>query len=250
MGKAAKQFDIDGSFERMTAAKSDGVMVESFTAVRPSVAERMEAGKALRRRVSRESHAEFRKDINRFDPVDILEQQNRTRSQKLVPVRYARMLASPFAFLRGSAAVMAADLANTPVTGIFVNACGDMHVSNFGVFGSAERELVFAINDFDEVFPGPWEWDLKRLAASAAVAVRFMGGDTDQAAGAAAATVKAYRKHIARYAGMGHLEVWYDRIDERSILDALSPKARRGALRIIDKARAKGHQRVLDKLTE
>ena len=160
------------------------------------------------------------------------------------------MLASPFAFLRGSAAVMTADIAPAPVSGIFVNACGDMHVSNFGVFGSAERELIFAINDFDEVFPAPWEWDLKRLAASAAVAVRFMGGDKEQASEAAAGCVRAYREHIGTYAEMGNLEVWYDRIDERAILDALSPKARRGAQRVIDKARAKGHQRVLGKLTE
>ena len=122
--------------------------------------------------------------------------QNRTRVQKLVPVRFARMLASPFAFLRGSAVVMAADLASQPTTGLFVNACGDMHVANFGVFGSAERELIFAINDFDEVFPAPWEWDLKRLAASAAVAVRFMGGDRHQAAEAAAEAVRSYRMRI------------------------------------------------------
>jgi uncharacterized protein (DUF2252 family) len=160
------------------------------------------------------------------------------------------MLASPFAFLRGSAAVMAADLAPQPVTGVFVNACGDMHVSNFGVFGSAERELIFAINDFDEVFPAPWEWDLKRLAASASVAVRFMGGDKHHAAEAAIACVRSYRERIARYAAMGTLEIWYDRIDERAIMDALSPKARREARKIVDKARAKGHQRVLEKITE
>ena len=120
-------------------------------------------------------------------PVAILEAQNESRVQKLVPVRFARMLASPFAFLRGSAAVMAADLSTTPVTGMAVGACGDMPVSNFGVFASAERNLIFAINDFDEVHPGPWEWDLKRLAASAAVAVRFMGGDRVAAEGAARA---------------------------------------------------------------
>lgn len=250
MTKAAERPRLDRSFERITAAAEPGAMLDNFTADRPSVAERLAAGKALRGKLSRVAQGVFRKDPNRPDPIEILETQNRTRAQKLVPVRFARMLASPFAFLRGSAAVMAADLAPNPVTGIFVNACGDMHVSNFGVFGSAERELIFAINDFDEVFPAPWEWDLKRLAASAAVAVRFMGGDKAQAAEAAAETVRSYRGHIARYAGMGNLEVWYDRIDERAILGALSAKARRGALRIIDKARAKGHQRVLDKLTE
>ncbi len=227
-----------------------GDLLESFTAPRPSIAERRESGKALRQKVPRADHAVWTPRADRGDPVSILEQQNRTRAQKLVPVRFARMLASPFAFLRGSAAVMAADLATTPTSGILVNACGDMHVSNFGVFGSAERDLVFAINDFDEVFPGPWEWDLKRLAASAAVAVRFMGGDKIQAAAAAAACVRSYRKRISRYAEMGALEVWYDRIDERAILDTLSPQARRAAQRSIDKAKAKGHQRVLEKMTE
>lgn len=227
-----------------------GDLLESFTAPRPSIAERRETGKALRRKVPRTDHARWEPPADRGDPVAVLEMQNRTRVQRLVPVRFARMLTSPFAFLRGSAAVMAADLATTPSTGILVNACGDMHVSNFGVFGSAERDLVFAINDFDEVFPGPWEWDLKRLAASAAVAVRFLGGDKAQAGEAAAACVRSYRKRISRYADMGALEVWYDRIDERAVLDALSPRTRRAAQRSIVKAKAKGHQRVLDRLAE
>ena len=160
------------------------------------------------------------------------------------------MLASPFSFLRGSAAIMAADLSDTPVTGLFVNACGDMHVANFGVFASAERNLVFAINDFDEIHPGPWEWDLKRLAASAAVAVRFMGGDKVKAADVARATVRSYRKRIRRFAEMGYLEVWYNRIDERAVMDTLSVKARKRAERVMAKAREKGHVQVLDKLTE
>lgn len=241
---------LDQSFERMTADGHLGAMLDNFVAPRPSTAERRAEGKALRSKVPREAHAHFAPNPDRPDPVEILENQNRTRVEKLVPVRYARMLASPFAFLRGSAAVMAADLAALPTTAIYVNACGDMHVSNFGVFGSAERELIFAINDFDEVFPAPWEWDLKRLAASAAVAVRFMGGGKQEATEAASETVRSYRRHLARYAEMGYLEIWYDRIDQRAILDALSPRVRRDAQRIIDKARAKGHQRVLDKLTE
>jgi uncharacterized protein (DUF2252 family) len=249
MSRSSPHRDVDRSFDRITAASGPGSLVTGFTAPRPSIAERLAAGKALRRRISRETHGIFRRDPARPDPVELLEAQNRTRVQKLVPVRFARMLASPFAFLRGSAVVMAADLASQPATGLFVNACGDMHVANFGVFGSAERELIFAINDFDEVFPAPWEWDLKRLAASAAVAVRFMGGDRHQAAEAAAEAVRSYRTRMARYATMGTLEVWYDRLDQRAILDALSPKARRRAVRFMDKARAKGHQRVLDKLT-
>jgi len=250
MSSVESRLDVDRSFEQIAAASAPGAILAGFTAARAPVSERLAAGKALRRKVAREAHAAFRKDPARQDPIEILEAQNRTRAQKLVPTRYARMLASPFAFLRGSAAVMAADLADTPSTRLLVNACGDMHVSNFGVYGSAERQLVFAINDFDEVFPAPWEWDLKRLAASAAVAVRFMGGDRERAAAAAAETVRSYREHIGRYARMGHLEVWYDRIAEDDILEALSPAARRNARKLFDKARRKGHQRALEKLTE
>src|SRR5262245_58585044 len=172
--------NIDKSYARIIAAKDDLVLARTFMAKRPSAAERAAAGKALRAKVSRSSHAIYQRGSDRPDPVAILEQQNEERVQKLVPVRYARMLASPFAFLRGSAAVMADDLSTTPVSGMQVVCCGDMHVSNFGVYASAERSLVFSINDFDEVHPGPWEWDLKRLAASATVAIRFMGGDKAQ----------------------------------------------------------------------
>lgn len=235
---------------RLAEATGDLALLASFTEMRPSMQERLAEGKALRDQVPRAEHARFDKNPDRADPVAILERQNVSRAQKLVPVRFARMLASPFAFLRGSAAVMAGDLAGTPATGLFVNACGDMHVSNFGVFASAERNLVFAINDFDEIHTGPWEWDLKRLAASAAVAVRFMGGDKYQAADAARAIVRSYRKRIGRFAEMGHLEVWYNRIDERAVLDTLSAKARRRAERAMAKAREKGHMRTLDKLTE
>ncbi len=244
------QANIDRTFERMNTAIENMTLRDSFEAPRPTVTERLQAGKALRAQVPRTSHALFEKAADRPDPVAILEAQNATRVQKLVPVRFARMLASPFAFLRGSAAVMAADLSTTPVTGMGVGACGDMHVSNFGVFASAERNLIFAINDFDEVHPGPWEWDLKRLAASAAVAVRFMGGDRVTAEDAAQSIVRSYRKRMSRYADMGYLQIWYDRIDERAVLDTLSPRARRGAERLMDKARAKGHVSVLEKLTE
>lgn len=228
----------------------DLALLEGFMAKRPSIAERLAIGKALRDKVPRAEHARYDVSADRADPVEILERQNATRVQKLVPVRFARMLASPFAFLRGSAAVMAADLATTPATGLAVNACGDMHVANFGVYASAERNLVFAINDFDEVHPGAWEWDVKRLAASAAVAAGFMGGDKAAATGAARAVVRSYRKRIRRFAEMGHLEVWYNRIDDRAVLDTLSPKMQRRARRLMDKAREKGHMRVLDKLTE
>lgn len=249
MSIASLHANLDTTFDRLERSDGASSVVNSFTAKRPSVGERLEAGKALRKKVPRSSHAEYG-HRDRADPVSILERQNNTRVPKLVPVRYARMLVSPFAFLRGSAAVMAADLAQTPVTGIPVATCGDMHVSNFGVFASAERNLIFAINDFDEVHPGPWEWDLKRLASSAAVAIKFQGGSKTEQEAAARQTVQAYRKHMRRYAEMGYLEVWYDRIDERAVLGAASPRAHRAAERIMDKARAKGHVAVLEKLTE
>jgi uncharacterized protein (DUF2252 family) len=242
--------NLDQTYRRLHETGGDIGLVETFTARRPSVEARAAAGKALRTTVPRSSHAEWTPRSDRPDPVAILERQNAARVWKLVPVRYARMLASPFAFLRGSAAVMTDDLSATPVSGLAVAACGDMHVSNFGVYASAERNLIFAINDFDEVHPGPWEWDLKRLAASAAVAVRFMGGDKAQAEAAAQECVRSYRKRIRRYAEMGYLQVWYERIDEQAVLAALSPRFRAAAQQIIDKAKRRGHMQTLEKLTE
>jgi uncharacterized protein (DUF2252 family) len=216
----------------------------------PSVEERMAAGKALREKVPHEQHAEYKSGFEREDPVAILEKQARTRLPELVPIRYARMLESPFAFLRGSAAVMAADLASTPVTGLTVQACGDMHLANFGLFASAERNLVFGINDFDETLRGPWEWDLKRLAASAVVAGRYLGADKALCEEGARAAVKSYRKHMRHYAGMGNLEIWYSRIDERDVLAALPLKRKKIAKRLLAKARGRGNLQALEKMTE
>ncbi len=218
-----------------------------FSAPGPSVEERMAAGKALRDAVPLESHAAYRPAPERQDPVAILEEQATTRLKVLVPIRYARMLASPFAFLRGSAAVMAGDLAHTPVSGLRVQACGDAHVGNFGVFASAERNLVFGINDFDETLPGAWEWDLKRLAASAAVAARFLGGDKILCEEAARAAVTSYRKHMRKYARMSHLDVWYESIDEKGILAALPSEAREDTEQVMVKARRRNHLQVLEK---
>lgn len=250
MTSAPATTKVDSRIAEANAAGHDLASLLDYVGQRPSLKERLAAGKALRQRVPRADHARYKAAANRPDPVGILEEQNRTRVAKLVPVRFARMLASPFAFLRGSAAVMSADLASTPTTGIRVQACGDMHVANFGLFGSAERNLVFAINDFDETYPGPWEWDLKRLAASAAVAARFVGGDKVAAADAARALVKSYRRNIRGYAEAGYLNVWYERIDEAAVLAAMSPKVRRRAERVMDKAREKGHMQMLDRLTE
>lgn len=159
------------------------------------------------------------------------------------------MLTSPFAFLRGSAAVMAHDLSRSPLTGITVQACGDMHLSNFGVFASAERNLVFGINDFDETLPGPWEWDLKRLVASIVVAVRFLGGDRLVAETAARSAVSSYRERMREYAEMGHLQLWYATIKDKDLLASLSPEVREKAEQIFAKAKKRGHLQVLEKMT-
>ena len=220
-----------------------------FLAAQPAAKERMAAGKALRLEVPRANLGEFRPSARRKDSLAILEAQGRTRLQKLLPIRYARMLASPFSFLRGAAAIMAQDLNGSPVSGIDVQACGDMHVANFGVFASAERNLIFGINDFDETLPGPWEWDLKRLVASIVVAGRFLGADRELCAAASHAAVGSYRRRIREYAGMGHLEIWYATIKEADVLAALSPPVRRRAEQIFGKARGRGHIQVLEKLT-
>jgi len=221
-----------------------------YTDPLPSLEERKAAGKALREKVPHERHAVYQPAPGRADPVALLKEQSRTRLQSLVPIRNARMLASPFAFLRGSAAAMAADLAPAPTTGLTVQVNGDMHLANFGWFASAERNLVFGINDFDETQTGPWEWDLKRLAASAVVATRFMGGDKVLCEAAARAAVRSYRKRIREYAELGNLDVWYSRIDQDSLLSVLSPEARKSAERIATKARSRGHMQVLAKMAE
>ncbi|WP_354060870.1 DUF2252 domain-containing protein [Bradyrhizobium sp. RT6a] len=212
--------------------------------------DRIANGRALRSSVPRSSHGELFLSRSRSDPLLVLQAQNATRIKELVPVRMARMLASPFAFMRGSAAIMAGDLANSPRTNLQVMACGDMHLLNFGLFASAERNLVFAINDFDEVLPALWEWDLKRLAASAAVAAQFMAGDRVDAEHAARAVVEAHIARMRGYAEMDFLEVWYDLIDEKTILASAPPRMRKLAQNTFKKARGRGHIRALDRLTE
>lgn len=226
-------------------------LLHHFQSKQPSVEERIAAGKNLRNKISRDMQGDYKPAANRADPVSILEEQAKTRLQDLVPVRYARMLTSPFAFLRGGAAIMSADLAaNGETTGIQVQACGDMHVANFGVFASAERNLVFGINDFDETLPGPWEWDLKRLVASIVASGRFLGADKKLCEESVLAAVRSYRKRMKQYAYMGTMELWYSTISERDILKSLSPSARKGAEKIMSKARERTHMQVLGKLTD
>jgi len=229
----------------------DKSLLTHFKSEKHSVEERFAAGKELRRKFPRNLHGEYKPAPDRADPVSILIKQGKGRLRDLVPVRYARMLASPFAFLRGGAAIMAADLAASGKnTGINVQACGDMHVANFGVFASAERNLVFGINDFDETLPGPWEWDMKRLVTSIVVSARFLGADEELCDASVSAAVSSYRKRMKQYASMGNMELWYSTISENDILNTLSPSARKGAEKIMGKARQRSHMQVLSKLTD
>ncbi len=206
----------------------------------PSVVERMEAGKALRTRVPRTAHAEWKRPSDRPDPVALLQASDAERLPELVPIRYGRMLQSPFAFFRGSAAIMAADLAGTPATGLRVQACGDCHLANFGGFATPERNIIFDINDFDETLPAPWEWDVKRLAASFVLAARSIGLPDSKGRAAAETMARTYRKRLRDYAEMHPLEVWYARITAEDAM-AMMPASRAVQLKArIDKALSGG----------
>jgi len=222
-----------------------------FLGEHQTIEKRMAAGKELRKKSPLIRLGTYKTSAKREDPVSILEKQAITRLPELVPIRYARMLASPFAFLRGSAAVMAADLASGfhPV-GIDTQICGDMHVSNFGLFASAERNLVFGINDFDETIRGPFEWDLKRLVASIVAAGRFLGASSGQCEESVVAAVRTYRKKMHEYAHFGNLELWYEMIGEKDILKAFSSEAAKQALKTMEKARGHTHMQVLGKLAD
>ena len=188
-------------------------------------AERAARGKAARGELPRSAHADWEPAPRRQDPVDLLEEQARTRLPELGPIRYERMLVSPFAFFRGAAFPMAADLADGPRTGLHVQLCGDAHLSNFGIFAAPDRRLVFSINDFDETLPGPFEWDLKRLAASIAVVGRERGLDELVCRSVVRAAVREYREAIAQFAEMRNIEVWYTRLDVAAILKQLGASA-------------------------
>ncbi len=212
--------------------------------------DRLAAGREIRQRVPRTSHGDWRPALDRPDPLSLLERQNVSRLPEYVPIRFGRMLASPFAFLRGAAAVMAADLSETPRSGLTVQACGDAHLLNFGVFGTQERNLVFGMNDFDETLPGPWEWDVKRLAASIVVAGRFLGLPESAAVAAAADAVRSYREHLAEYSHSGHLALWYSNVTSEAILAILPAEQRGYAESLFAKARNRTNIQVLAKTAE
>jgi uncharacterized protein (DUF2252 family) len=217
----------------------------------PSVEVRMTAGKALRERVPRTSHAKWSRPPDRPNPVALLKESNRGRLSELLPIRYGRMRSSPFAFFRGSAALMAWDLAHTPNTKIRVQACGDCHLLNFGGYGSPERRLVFDINDFDETLPAPWEWDVKRLAASVVLAARQKGIRKGRCGDAARAVVASYRTHIREYARMPYLEAWYSHIDvELFVEKAKTARDRKYWEKVEDAAKMQTAEYILPKITE
>jgi len=186
---------------------------------RASIAERLKVGRGLRKRVPRKSHGRWKASANRPDPIKLLVEPDAGRILALLPIRYGRMQQSPFAFMRGAAAVMAYDLSHTPRIGVRVQACGDCHIMNFGAFASPERNLIFDINDFDETLPAPWEWDVKRLSASIEVAGRTAGTGSGSRESAVRAAVRSYREHLAEYAAMPSLEVWYQKIDFQDLVD-------------------------------
>ncbi len=217
-----------------------------------TVAERAAVGKAARVEVPRSSHAAYEPASGRADPVALLERQAGTRVPELVPIRYGRMLVSPFTFYRGAALIMAGDLAGTPRSGLTVQTCGDAHLSNFGVFASPERRLVFDLNDFDETLPGPWEWDVKRLAVSMLIAARdneFAAKDQDRIV---LDTVASYRSAMADFAAMKNLEVWYAHLEMEKVLQEfgsqLKPKAVKRTEKALAKARTKDSMAAFSKL--
>jgi len=216
-------------------------------------AERAERGKAARSAVPRDRHAVYDPPADRPDPVSLLEGQAATRLPDLVPVRYGRMLASPFSYFRGAALPMAADLAATPVSGLAVQACGDAHLSNFGIYASPERALVFDLNDFDETLPGPWEWDVKRLAASLEVAGRGNGYRSGRRRQIVTATVRRYREAMRVFAGQGNLAVWYAQAETGALREQfgsqLAARERRQADSAVAKARTRDSLQALARLT-
>jgi uncharacterized protein (DUF2252 family) len=239
---------IGGSRERRNGRRAKS---EPLPHLRAS--ERAAAGKAVRARVPRSAHAEWQPAPDRPDPVGVLDEQAASRVPELVPLRHARMLVSSFTFFRGAAAHMAADLADSPRTGLQVQLCGDAHLSNFGGFAAPDRRLVFSVNDFDETLPGPFEWDVKRLVASFAVASRDRGFDAKTRTSICATASRGYRQAMRGFAQMGNLELWYARIEAEDVVRAAPNASRKQVARFeqnVTKAQAKDSLKAFAKLTE
>ncbi|MFN8497175.1 MAG: DUF2252 domain-containing protein [Anaerolineae bacterium] len=224
----------------------DGVQTTEFD----SPTQRAEIGKTRRAQTPRAAHAAWQPSSNRRDPIELLEESNAGRVAELIPIRYGRMSRSPFAFLRGSAALMAYDLAATPVSGIQVQACGDCHLANFGLFATPERNLIFDLNDFDETLPAPWEWDIKRLAASFVVCGRDNGLSEADCEASVRILAQTYRSRLREYSQMRVLDVWYARIDDKMLIDnASNAEARARRERIAAKARQSVGEYLYPKIT-
>lgn len=207
--------------------------------------ERIQIGKSLRERLPRSSHAIWQPPAAGREPIEIIEASNRGRLQELIPIRYGRMLRSPFTFLRGSAALMAYDLATTPKTDVIVQACGDCHLLNFGFFATPERNLVFDINDFDETLPAPWEWDLKRLVVSFVIAGRDSDLSDRESKAAAIDCARSYREHLREYSRLSPLEVWYTRIGVEQVLEMAPDEKTR---KIREQMMTKARERIIEHL--
>jgi len=206
---------------------------------------RVAAGKALRDKIPREQHGQWKEGKGRTNPINILQQSDAGRMKELVPIRYGRMLQSPLAFYRGAAAVMASDLARTPVTGLKVQACGDCHLMNFGGFATPERKIIFDINDFDETAPAPWEWDVKRLVASIVLAARSIGLGDPKGQDCAVAAARGYREHLRDFSRMDPLRVWYSSIGPDDFIGKLPKTVQKTIRKRIAKA-ASGSGSELD----
>jgi len=229
-------------------------LYKSFLTKNPSIKERLELGKSLRKRVSRASIGDFTVENKRHFPVEILLEQAKTRIPEYVPIRHARMAADPFAYFRGGAAIMAKDLANIPSPPITVQLCGDMHVSNFGFFSTSEHQLVFGINDFDETLPGNFDWDLKRLTASAMIAAQLLGQDQAYGEMIVRNISSIYRQYLHEYAQTPYLDLKRTYIDEEVLVSGAATYADKESQkylrRLLDKARKNNGQGVIGKLTE
>jgi uncharacterized protein (DUF2252 family) len=229
-------------------------LASAWRRARLTAAQRAARGRGARKEAPRSFHGRWEPAPGRADPVALLEEQARSRVEHLLPIRYGRMLVSPFTFYRGAALIMAADLAATPVTGVTVQLCGDAHLSNFGLFGTPERRLLFDINDFDETLPGPWEWDVKRLAASFEVLGRDRGFSPADRRAIVMAGVREYRQRMRAAAGLGTLSAWYDHLEAGTLLDVVQKEVRvknmpgkeaRAVERVVAKARTRDSTRVL-----
>jgi uncharacterized protein (DUF2252 family) len=235
-GQLTREYQLDTSLGRLTRA------------------DRAARGKAIRAAVPRDSHAAGMPQSGRADPLSLLEQQETSRLPELVPVRHGRMMMSPFSYFRGAALPMASDLAATPVTGLAVQACGDAHLSNFGMYGTGERNLVFDINDFDETLPGPWEWDVKRLAASLEIAARDNGIAASKRRQIVLAAVASYRRAMRDFAGQTNLAVWYSHVEidrlQAQFQSLLNARQRRSISKAAAKARSRDSRQAATKLTD